>query len=1741
MDYRGELKKIEDDKAGFIDIYGKKQYEKAVKYYRRKINYEQFETTDVSPAMKEYDSLISDTPQRRAFLKKYGPDQLETALEWYGKKADAEIDNAWNSYQSALKAPKLSTVQKYGLQADYSDSYDDQIRKIAGAVPASFDVSQYTKGIQMPDGYQMPTEWDDQSVDLLLSARQKAQQPKPNVIDIAKQAISNVAQSPQMQQVVKAKQDEKQAEYDKYLGDAVLKYMNWSDVDSGEIKPYEDLYTQIYGKAPTSDDLKNLSRRLSASQNSALLNDTVMQALENIASSNQLNILGLPTSVNGMADDLFKKELGKTVKELTGKDASALTYDDIKALKQPVSAQDEEYLSKAKALLEDINTKNAERAQNQGKDMGTAFVAGGNAADLSGLVTGLQSAGSYVMQGLGTIADLAGGKNAQYWADWREYNAEKKNIDEQMDKLRLESTKGYTPTVGAITDIASNVADVGASVMIGNIAGGVMAANGTMLTNPYLSKGVIDTVMPNPTLKTMFIEQFGNSLNRFEKEDMAGAPALALLESTVLTYIEGMGGIAGEQGLITKGLSKMPKNKLAAFAKNWATTSIEELGEESAQSLVSGGIDAATGKPFSQSDSIQQWTDPTQLANMGISVAVMSGIFGLNGLGVNTDAATDAYMSGEFDRAAQIVSQQIDSAINQNINNTDKQTLEAIQSKLAPEVETTPDGEIAIPEIPTLDINQIATETGKTQQNGAQAATDTIMNAANGTQVHKSATSLLEAYADTDYGDLLAAEIEKGGASYTPESAVKDLDAAMAAVKSGTLTANNYATVQQDNGELKSYNKTDVVRLMALIDDAVQRGDTAAYDQLNAAVFDVGLQLGRGVQAFALLQKASPATHLASIEREIARFNIDGQKKYGAKWTDVSLTSEEKQAILNGKTVDERTASYQQAIQRIQENLPSTAWEKFDQLRKTSMLFNPRTQIRNIAGNAMYELMNALNRKVEAGIQLLLPQNKRTTVLKISPEYRAMAKDDFNNVKDAYKGESRYNMDAKLGQGYQQAFKNKGIGKRINQLSKLTGTMLDVGDVIFGKHHYETALAAFMQARGLKEITGEARAYALDRALEATFRAESETANAINDFIRRGRKNRKGQKNVLGGAASVVMPFVKTPINIAKESFDFSPLGMGKSLTLDLYRVVSKKMTATQFIHNLSKGLTGTAVSALGFLLAQGMLIPGVELTGAPPEDEKEREFLYAQGWKPYALKIGDVYFPVSWAQPVATTMMMGVTLSDTIGKNEDFSLVDVAGLTSTLFDSIAEISPLAGLKDLLQYNDTAGEAALSVGSDLVTQFIPAIGRQVGRIIDPREFDTYTGGTLEQLKNQGAVAVGAPDQLDVAQKVDIWGHPQTQEGDWFERFIQNMVSPTNISVAPQDAINDEIMRLYKSTGNANVLPKVFDKRKLDTADVKEILGSDIELTAKDLQALKEGMGQSSRAAVESYINSEQYKADDDTARVKTINGMYEAVRALYRQAKARGLDLSTVADQTAVQAQEYFSGESTYDSPIPDAAMLVDEYDYGVDSSAADALFSLYKDTGDKSFLLEPEDTFKLNNKTFEYQDDPRVDLFQGYTDSTGEAYQGLNDIINSVWFGRQDDKQKAKIVDDVVSDILSAIKKDTAAQTDPLAALMQKPSTDTKAYEAFNSPGWSGYGPDDEVIKQLDSLGVYPKNVDSFAAKNDLSKGTYYTTDTDKKQLADMTYRALKTVGTFDAETAQKIIEDTYTKWKQMIIEREK
>lgn len=1648
---------LQNNKDYFVSKYGGNWYNK--EYDRADINSRAIGDTQTvrqfNNISRSYDTLA----------QKYGYDVANNVYNQFYNNAVNSV-NRDNDIYGAIKDDYQAG--QFKTQFQYADTDEDRVRQATGLVPSSFNINEALKDY-VPEGYVIPDNLKPEQLEHLMNDIQK-QQSTMNMSRDA-YALGNVSQK--AVQTQRAIEDVK----DFYAGQrAELDVANQNTAPSSIPENYNDLiqFNQQAHEGWQPDDEHIEKGVFDYNKQMAEINEAEKKEIEQVPK--YIEEHSRITRLENINDPQFEEKAREYTLPSTSEQRSekkplvemtemelrmnphknrfhnldGMTQDQLKIYAYYAATDTKLADEYAKAIERQTSAALVQEQQSNMEKVGETTVGKALLAATSVPVKMLSGvahlgAGLDLMAGDSELPD-----NPNAW-----YTAPASFVSQARDM----ATKDMSETGKFLTHTGLSIADFAAAYLATGGAGGIATAGGKAATTGLMAS-----------------EAAG--MTTYDVLQRGGTKGEAWLTGTVT------GGVEAATELISigalddaiksiralKGAGAAKTEMAKQFVKNSLIQAGTEGGEEFISEITGNIVDIAIN---GDNSSYEKYVN--ELIAQGVPEAEARQQAGFKFFGKDAALAfVGGALSGGVMGSGVQVSQMIKSP-------QDIQAAEALLNDI--------DAKIA--ENPSEGVTKELTELKETVQTALDTAQqgDTRALSQEGTKpteqtfdTHRSAITLVKAYQGTEYGAMLNDDIKQGKADYHVESAVPDFEQALQSVESGKVRTDNYDAVET-NGEIKKYNKQDVVNLLALLDKAVQDGNTEEQNQITAAIYDAGLQLGRGVQAFSLLKKSSPNVHLETMMREIQKFNAEGRKKFKDKWTDVAMTADEQQSVLDAKSFEERTDIYQKFVDRVHDDLPSTFWQKLDQIRKTGMLFNVKTQLRNILGNTAQMSANAAARKIEAGLQKFLPKDQRTQVFKIKSEYKKLVDGEWQKAKDAYSNYGRYNIEAKLGQGYQNAFKNKKLGKLINNITNLTGKALDIGDVVFGKHHYETALASFLQARNMTEVTPEAREYAMLRALEATFRAESKLATAINHLIKKG--------GVGGKAMSVVMPFVKTPINIAKQAFDYSPLGLGKSATIDLVKVKKGDMSATQWIHNISKGLTGTGIAVLGFLLAKG-IIPGVGITGAPPENEKEYELLKQQGWKPYSLKIGDTYFPVTWAQPFATPMMMGVTIAD--ASDEELEFKDVLDVTSVLFDSIAEVSPLSGVQDALTYNDSVGDIALDVGGDLASQMVPAMGKQIGNIIDPNVYDLYSGGVIENTKNMAVKGIPGLDaglealgiDTDVAQKVDAWGQPVTQSDNILERTALNTLSPSYFSTETEDPVNQEIFKLHEKTGNNSVFPRVVNKN-----DFKGI-----ELTNKELQGLQEGIGQLSKKVVESYINSADYKKDNEETKTKTISDLYADVVALYKEAKKKGAEIRTILPQAKRYAEEH--------GGVMDVKMLSNP-------GIPEELFDLYKETGDDLFLLD-DTTFSRKGQEFDYP----VGWGEGVIEELERTRENPDfDFLSP-----------AEQADEIEEDILAAKKKieDEVISETPYDYLEKLQKGVTK-FDIKEVIGWDAFDIESDVISALDELDITPKNPQSINGVE--------ISEAQKKELAEFTYDLLDDLDSKTKFTVEDTIDTAYDMWK--------
>lgn len=519
----------------------------------------------------------------------------------------------------------------------------------------------------------------------------------------------------------------------------------------------------------------------------------------------------------------------------------------------------------------------------------------------------------------------------------------------------------------------------------------------------------------------------------------------------------------------------------------------------------------------------------------------------------------------------------------------------------------------------------------------------------------------------------------------------------------------------------RKLTKRDMAVGMELYNQAITNKDIPNAMKLAAELAAEATLAGQSLQAVRMLKQMSPDGQLYYIERSIHRMNKEYRDKLGGKFRNIKPDPALMEGFLTAKDEQTRNAVYDKLCQNIADQIPSTGMDKWNAWRYLCMLGNLKTHTRNIVGNASFVPAVKISDYIGAMAEMLsgVSAGERTKSIRKSKAAVEFAKQDVQKMMKTLRGgDGKYatinDIDEK-----RTIFKNKVI----ETARKKNGAALEAEDAWFLKLHYVDALAQVITARGLdvnnidaKTLDG-IRDIAVQKAKAATYRDENSLAQA---FIGSRRRALASESRALRGAGYLmegVMPFANTPLNIAKQGLNYSPFGVFNAIYKGVRRLAAgEAYSATDVINDLSKGLTGTGIMALGFALSRlGFLVPGDD------DDDKENAFNKLTGGQSYAIKIGDRSYSIDWLVPLSLPLFIGAQL-DRLTQNK-FSIAEVTRAMSTITEPMLDLSVLSSVNGAIEaarYNKTNAISAVAANAaeSYLLQALPTLGGQLSRIID---------------------------------------------------------------------------------------------------------------------------------------------------------------------------------------------------------------------------------------------------------------------------------------------------------------------------------------------------------------------------------------------------------------------------------------
>ena len=575
-------------------------------------------------------------------------------------------------------------------------------------------------------------------------------------------------------------------------------------------------------------------------------------------------------------------------------------------------------------------------------------------------------------------------------------------------------------------------------------------------------------------------------------------------------------------------------------------------------------------------------------------------------------------------------------------------------------------------------------------------------------------------------------------------------------------------------------------------------------------------------------------------------------------------------ADLEGMPVTTEGKTALQRVYNAQANVAQDSMMgKVNALGYTNMLSGTKTWIKNVSSNILIRPLELASEKIGGAIEgafITKRTGNRTTDAPNRAE-RAAGREAF----DGEIGQTMVDyfvthVDTGHGSGFDLNHNNRTFNNEWLQAYKnIVDFAMQVGDRPFWEQCYTEELAVIKRlgtkipdtqrvdgrkVKVLRDMTlEEMKTEAAVRATERVFQEDNNIVSAINGARR--------ESPMIDLAITSIMPFLKTPTNVASRMMQYSPIGLARAIIQyglwDGKRNGGANFDQRKFVMNLGRGLTGTGVAIVGALLASlGAIQPGRE----DEEDKKLGIIRKAQG-RSYStyFKLGDWEIPLDFAQPSSGPLYIGAKIAWAIEEMGDD--VNVPALIGTvLYGSALETgnqlfdnSFLSGFSALFSgYNDAAGIAsniAENIAENQASRLTPSAIRALAKVTDPYVRDVYSQNAVKQFLNRQIIQNWPLLRQTLPVKTDITGDATLQNGyyNWGQEnqnaalhFLNAFATPWTTLGEKNDAALDTLIDLSYRTGETSFLPgEMVSASKYEVSITKTL--------AKELKVGKVGFNQ----------------------------------------------------------------------------------------------------------------------------------------------------------------------------------------------------------------------------------------------------------------------------------------------------------
>lgn len=704
--------------------------------------------------------------------------------------------------------------------------------------------------------------------------------------------------------------------------------------------------------------------------------------------------------------------------------------------------------------------------------------------------------------------------------------------------------------------------------------------------------------------------------------------------------------------------------------------------------------------------------------------------------------------------------------------------------------------------------------------------------------------------------------------------------------------------VKWHSKDSKKATSEDVAEGWILLKQYQDAGDYDSAVEVAKKMREIGTTAGQTVQAYNILSRLTPEGMFYYVQSELSEAYskmVEGKSK---KWIDANkdkfdLTPEETKFIMDTmQDVSKMEDGYNKKVKLaeiqkiITDKIPATTGQSIKAWMRISMLFNPKTQVRNVMGNAVITPVNMFSDSVSAGIDKLISKKtgiRTTGNTSIKSYAKGFGKGLYESYNDFKKGINTRNIEGnrfEVSEG--KNFNNKGLGKALNRVDNLLSFMLDAGDRGFYEATFTNSINNQLVLNNTTEVTQEMIDIATTEALQRTWQDNNNYTKAVL-----GIRKILNNVNIKGyGLGDVLIPFAKTPANLTKAIVDYSPVGLAKTLTSDAIKLKNSfengqytPQLQHKFVQNLGKATSGTFLYVLGYALAQAGVI-----TGEADEDKDVKNFMKnSLGINSYSIKIGDKSFSYDWAQPIATPFAIMANYVKYSNDNPEASAIDKAINAMNIgTEQLLQQSFMESLNTVLNGSGTTLENLSQAVLELPSRAIPTFSKQIADMVDNTQRTSFEYDKPIQSAINSVIAKIPFASKTLPASVDTLGNEIKKYGG-DNNLFNVFFNPANTNKGELSKAGEEIYNIYQETGDTTIFPRTAPYYINNN-------GEKVTMTARERSEFQKISGTYVEDTLTGLLNNKDYKKLSSEEKRKLIN---EIVSDSYSKAKYDVLNLDS--------------------------------------------------------------------------------------------------------------------------------------------------------------------------------------------------------------------------------------------------------